>query len=354
VRSIARLAILVEPAVRCRRAVSDKPFPPSTRRVALARQAGLHAASPIVVAGAAAAAIALAVAAARFALGDAIVAACRSAAGLASLSSGETSVLGFGAVAHTVLAIAAPLVVAGALAAIVVHLAQTRRLWNPRRQIDRAPALDGGPAARARGAAFDLLAVAVVGAVGLGWLWLVAPRLATLVELPPREMLGATGAIGASFIATIAIAWIAIGVLDALARQLALGHALAMTTAEKREDDRMASADPRWARQRALLAGEGSLTGVALSNTVAGAAVVILGDDLAIAIAWDPTRRPIPTRVAVGRRARATQLVGLARRHRVAVHRDPDLARALGDGEGPVPESRWRALADVLAAVRRA
>ena len=81
---------------------------------------------------------------------------------------------------------------------------------------------------------------------------------------------------------------------------------------------------------------------------------MILGDDLAVAIAWDATRRPIPTRVAVGRRARATQLVGLARRHRVAVHRDPALARALGDGEGPVPELRWRDLADVLVAVRHA
>jgi flagellar biosynthesis protein FlhB len=320
-----------------------------------------------------AAAIAIALSAARFALADAIVAACRSAAEVAPLhpgdagwlhgdprelgggaASGDASALAFGAVTHTVLSIAAPLLVAAALAAILAHLAQTRRLWNPRRKIERAPALEGGPAVRARGAAFDLLAVGGFGAVAFGWIWLVAPRLATLVELEPREMLGAAAALGASFIATIAIAWIAIGVLDALARQLALGTALAMTTAEKREDDRMASADPRWARQRALIGGDASMTGVALSNAVASSVVVILGDDLAIAIAWDPTRRPIPTRVAVGRRARATQLVGLARRHRVAVHRDLALARALGDGEGPVPEIRWRTLADVLAAVRRA
>ncbi|MEO8554695.1 MAG: EscU/YscU/HrcU family type III secretion system export apparatus switch protein, partial [Kofleriaceae bacterium] len=179
--------------------MSDKPFPPSARRAALARQAGLHAASPIVVAGAAAAAIALAVSAVRFALGDAIVAACRSAAWHGA-TAGDPSTLGVDAVAGTVLAIAAPLLVAAALAAVLAHLAQTRRLWNPRRQIDRAPALEGGPAVRARGAAFDLLMVAVVGAVGLGWVWLIAPRLATLVELEPRAMLGAAGALGAGFV----------------------------------------------------------------------------------------------------------------------------------------------------------
>ena len=60
--------------------------------------------------------------------------------------------------------------------------------------------------------------------------------------------------------------------LDALARHLELGNALAMTTTEKREDDRLSSADPRWARQRALAAGDASSEGVALSNAVAACA----------------------------------------------------------------------------------
>ena len=161
----------------------------------------------------------------------------------------------------TMLAIAAPILAAAALAALLAHLAQTRALWLPRRRIDHAPALDRGPAARARSAAFDLLAVAVAGAVAFGWLWLFAPRIARLVELEPRAMLVAVGALGASLVATIACTWIAIGVLDALARHLELGNALAMTTAEKREDDRLASADPRWARQRALAAGDASSEG---------------------------------------------------------------------------------------------
>jgi flagellar biosynthesis protein FlhB len=331
--------------------VSEKPFPPSPRRLALARQAGLTAASPVLVAGLAAAAVAIvvvAVAGSWSALGDAVTSACTFGGG------GGGPLVSAVGLPRVVLTLAAPILVAAALAALVAHLAQTRALWLPRRRIDHAPAVDRGPAARTRSAAFDLLAVVVSGAIAFGWLWLLAPRIARLVELEPRAMLVAVGALGASLVATIACTWIAIGVLDALARHLELGNALAMTATEKREDDRLSSADPRWARQRALAAGDTSSEGVALSNAVAACAVVILGDDLAVAIAWDATRRPIPTRVAIGRRARATQLVGLARRHRIAVHRDAALARALGDGEGPVPDTRWRDLADVLVAVRHA
>ncbi len=302
----------------------------------------MTAASPMLVAGLACAAIAIVVSVGRFALGDAIAAACN---GAATLPAARSLVM-------QVLAIALPLVGAAAIAAIAAHLAQTRALWLPRRTIRDAPALDRGAVARTRSTAFELLAVMVIGAVGFGWLWIFAPRLAVLFELAPGEMLRASAALGASFLAALAIAYLGIGVVDAVARQIELANALAMSSTEKREDDRLTSADPRWARQRALLARDTASEGAALAAAVAGCAVVILGEDLAIAIAWDATKRPIPTRIAVGRRARATQLVGLARRHRIAVHRDPDLARALGDGEGPVPETRWRTLADVLVAVR--
>ena len=322
--------------------MSDKPFPPSARRLALARQAGLTAVSPLLVAGLACAAVAIVVSVGGFALGDAVSAACR---GATALPDARTLV-------RQILGVALPLLGAGAIAAIAAHLAQTRALWVPRRSIPQAPTVDRGAGARMRGTAFDLLAAAVVGAVAFGWLWMLAPRLALLFELAPGDLLRASGALGASFIAALAIAYLGVGVVDAVARQVELAGALAMTSAEKREDDRLTSADPRWARQRALLARDTASEGAALAASVAGCAVMILGDDLAIAVAWDATRRPIPTRVAIGRRARATQLVGLARRHRIAVHRDPELARALGDGEGPVPEARWRALANVFAALR--
>jgi flagellar biosynthesis protein FlhB len=323
--------------------VSDKPFPPSARRLALARQAGLTAASPMLVAGVACGAVVLAISFGRFGLGDLVASACN-AAGTHDLDPASAAMR----IAGTVLAVAAPIVLAAALAAVLAQLAQTRTLWVPRRRIPHAPALEAGSATRARTTAFELLATTTIGAVTFGWLWIFAPRIATLVELDASAQLAALGSLGVSVLAAIAIAWIALGVLDALAHHVALATALRMTATEKREDDRLASADPRWAQQRALLARDGTV-----SNAVASCAVILLGDDVAVAIAWDAVRRPIPTRVAIGRRARSTQLVGLARRHRIAVHRDAALTRALADAEGPVPESRWRELADILVAVRQ-
>lgn len=314
----------------------------------------MSAASPVLVAGMALAAVVLAIVYARFVLGTSITAALDSAArGTASFSDAaiarDATVAARSAV-DSLLAIATPIVLAAAIAALLVHLSQTRTLWFPRRRLDNAPALDNGPITRVRTATFELASATVIGGGTFAWLWTFAPRIATLVEQEPRAMLAGFGSLGVSALAAIAIAWVALGILDALTRQLALANALRMTAAEKKEDDRHGAADPRWARARSLL--DRAPEGEALSNLVAGSSVVVIGDDTAIAIAWDAILRPIPTRVAVGRRARATQLIGLARRHRIAVHRAPQLAHALAGDDGPVPEAQWRALAEILAAVR--
>jgi flagellar biosynthesis protein FlhB len=315
--------------------VSDRPFPPSSRRLALARRAGLTAASPVIVG-----AFALATIAVVLALGRGLVGGLADA--VAAASEGRVS-LGVDDVAIAVLALAAPVLGATALVAAAAQLTQTRAVWIPRRRVDGAPSIDAGPTARTRHAAIDLASAAVLGAVVLGWLWLMAPRLAALVELEPTSALRAAVALLASAVAAFAIAWLALGVIDAIARHVEVAYALAMTPAEKREDDRLAAADPRWARERAALA----------RPSLDGATVLILGDGAAAAIAWDPRRRPVPTRIAVGQRAYATQLLGLARRHGVPVHRDTALAAALADSEGPVPVAHWHVLASVVAALRR-
>jgi flagellar biosynthesis protein FlhB len=64
-------------------------------------------------------------------------------------------------------------------------------------------------------------------------------------------------------------------------------------------------------------------------------------------------RRPVPIRTAAGRDARATQLVALARRHRIPIHRDSSLAISLAEADGAVPEAHWPRLAEIIAAVRR-
>lgn len=379
-----------------------RPFPPSPRRLGLARQAGLHAASPVLVAGVATGGAALALgafgaAAARRASGW-VEAACRDAVDAApawsaraadavtadarvlGLDAGErhetasagatgvtnatgtsspttataaTTAAGSGAtpglttvlvtpggVMPAVIELAIPLLAAIALAALVAHLAQTRAPWLPRRRIRDAPVLPGGPGARVRHAALALAGAATVGSLVVAWLWLVAPRLAALPTLP----LAGAGLV-ASAVATFAIAWVAVGVLDALLRHLELAGALRMTASERREDARAAGGDPRWRTLRRRLAAEASP-----QDAVAGATFLLLGDDTAVAVAWDALRRPVPMRMATGRGARATQLLALARRFRVPVHRDPHLASALVVGEGAVPEAHWPRVAELVAA----
>lgn len=313
---------------------SHRPFPPSPRRLALARAAGLHAASPILVGALACSAAVIALAAlghvtsAR--LGEWIAAACDGRA---------TAALGPGELAGAALETATPILVVSALAAVTAHLAQTRALWLPRRRLPNAP--QRAPRRGTR-ASLDLASAAVIGAVAFGWLWRIAPRLGGLTRSP-----GAGGLLIASFACAIAVARVALGTIDALIHHVQLTRSLRMTATDRRDDERLAGADPRWRARRASLAN-----GPSTRDAVAGASLVVLGDDAAVAIAWDPIHRPVPVRTAAGRAARATQLLGLARRHAIPVHRDVALAAALADGEGPVSESLWPRLAEITAATR--
>jgi type III secretion system FlhB-like substrate exporter len=118
-----------------------------------------------------------------------------------------------------------------------------------------------------------------------------------------------------------------------------------MTAAEKRADDRLAAADPRWRERRNQLTRE-----PAPSAAVAKAALLLVGDGAAVAIAWDPIHQRIPHRTATGHGPHALQLLGLARRYRIPVHRDAALVRDLVEQRGDVPESSWARLAEIVAA----
>jgi flagellar biosynthesis protein FlhB len=333
-----------------------RPFPPSPRRLALARLAGLTAASPLLVgAGALAAALAVAVLLAERAatrIGAWIVAAVSAAdgargSGVASeaasavTSAVASTLLPLGSLAAVTVELVLPLAGAAAIAAFIVHVAQARAVWLPRRRkVPGAPALPREGAARTM---LELAATAAIATLALAWLWLTAPALASLAS-DPRS---AAAAIAGSLV-TLAIGVIALGVLDALLRHRQLVAALAMTHDDKREDDRLAAADPRW-RARRL-----AVQRAPAADLVARAAVVVVGDATAVAIEWDPLRQPVPLRNATGRDALAMQLIALARRHQVPVHRDERLARELAIAEGPVPDHAWPRLAEIVAATRRA
>ena len=347
---------------------SDRPFPPSTRRLALARAAGLTPASPILVGAFACAGAAIALAMAARAMFVRLGASVHSA-----LEAADGSALHAGTnardVVTSIIALALPVLGAIAIAAVLAHLAQTRAVWIPRRRIPNAPIED--PQRGTRGA-MAIVNAGVIALVAVGWLYAMAPRLAALVTtgsldatsdaasmpaLDGAASMPATGAASSawsagallviSFLAALAIAWVALGAIDALVRYAAHTRSLRMTPEEQRADQRLAGADPRWRARREKLA-----RGEPVRDAVAGASVLVLGDGVAVAVAWDPVRRPVPIRTASGRAARATQLLGLARRFAIAVHRDAELATLLATGDGPVPEAHWPRLAEVVAATR--
>jgi flagellar biosynthesis protein FlhB len=253
-------------------------------------------------------------------------------------------------VVSAIIALALPVLGAIAIGAVLAHLAQTRALWIPRRKLPNAPAED--PQRGTRG----VLAIAngaVIASVTVAWLFAMAPRLAALAAqgfntASPIAHVGRAGVLLVlSFLAALAIAWVSLGAVDALVRFAAHTQSLRMTAEEQREDTRLAGADPRWRARREKLA-----RGEPVRDAVAGASVLVLGDGVAVAVAWDPVRRPVPVRTASGKAARATQLLGLARRHSIAVHRDAELAVLLAAGEGPVPQPHWPRLAEIVAATR--
>ncbi len=327
------------------------------RRRALAAAAGLTAASPVLVGGCAFVACALIATM----LGRDLATATGSWFATAARAAADHSPTGaFEATAASawtarVLALALPPSCVLAVAAIAAHLAQTRALWRPRRRIERAPVVPPHPG---RDAIVGIAAMVSVALVALAWLWLGAPRLAALVTAPT-----AAGVAIAAALATFACAWIALGVVDGLVRHADLATALHMTASERREDERIASADPRWRRHRADVAqlerrartraARSSRDLAPRSAEVAGSVLVVVDDDIAIAIAWDPVHRPAPQRAAVGRGRDAAAVVALARHHGVPLRRDPDLAAALAGPPGPLPESLWPRLATAIASVSR-
>lgn len=308
-------------------------MPPTPRRRADARRAGLHAASPWLTGAAAAVGTLVAVAGLAVAIVDrwtaAIASACRNPA---SGSSPLPSLSSITALASPIVAVLA----LTAVIAIIAHLGQTRALWLPRRRIRGAPL---PPRDRGWQMARELAAPSLIGAATVGWLWFSAPQIAALFEQPL-----AAGPLIASAAATLVATWLGLAIGDSVARHLALAGALRMTRAEHREELRRSAADPRWRKLRARLS--------APRDVVASASVVIVDDNLATAcaIGWHPRRQPIPTRIAVGRGAAATAVISLARRFAVPIHRDGELATALGDSEGAVPEALWPRLAEIVSA----
>lgn len=387
--------------------MSDRSLPATPRRLALARKAGAVAHSPTLTtaaawAGALAALIALAprlLEELQRGLRHGLLAASPAAASSASSAAASSTTASAAAVVEGTAAapfapapalasvdqlaalvgdslvaaaqLAAPVALAAALAALVVHLAQTRAVWIPRRALRGAPLPADDLAARAGRGLAQAVRGAALAAAGLGSLIAAAPALAATLILDDGRLLPVTAAVLSSAALAIVAAWVALGAVELVARTLALAAAARMTAEEHREELRASGGAARlWReqRQRASRATFASATSAATTTTttttttspapssradrlaLAGAALLITGDEVCAAIAWHPRRQPAP-RLVLARRGRGVEFIlALARAGGLPIHRAPELAGQLAAlAERPAASSPAPASAASLA-----
>jgi flagellar biosynthesis protein FlhB len=320
--------------------MSDRVFPATPRRRALARRAGVVARSQTLVAGGAwvGAVIGLIVAAGRGrdALGSSLAGAA-SATDASSLGVPTTT-----SIVVAVCALAAPVAIGALAGAVAVHLAQTRGLLAPRRAIPNAPAIEDTVARRAGDVGLGIAHAAIVGGVATGWIWIHAPDLGALAALSPDGALIGGALLAASALAHLAGAIAVAGVIEFGVAALRRRADLRMTRAEADEDARAAGIDPRWPRRRPRNDDA--------ADAVKQARLVVIGDG-AVAIRFEERVAPRPTIVARGRGLDEARLIALARRHRVPLHRAPSLARRLSQlAPGTrIPDDLLHAIADLVA-----
>ncbi|MBL8627252.1 MAG: EscU/YscU/HrcU family type III secretion system export apparatus switch protein [Myxococcales bacterium] len=320
----------------------ERPHPPSPRRRALARAAGRVLVSP---AGAAALALAAGTAATIAVVAGVageLTDATREQLAHATDDGGVARAIdGAGRLPLATLAIVAPIAAAAAIGGLLGQAVLARGLWVPRREVRGAP--DAGAEAttvaeRAGEAALTVARALLVLGVAIAVTVARLPRLAPLAAAPAPA--AAWLGLVATAAATAAVAAIATSLIDVAWRYHRLRSSLAMTTREWREDARESSGDPRWKRA----ARDAQRDDRAL---VADARVVIAGDAVAVALAWQPGSPPRVTHR--GRGLAAHRLRNAARAARVPLHADPALAERLAGGAA-VPEDALPAVAELLAA----
>ncbi|MCE9572180.1 MAG: EscU/YscU/HrcU family type III secretion system export apparatus switch protein [Deltaproteobacteria bacterium] len=291
---------------------------PTPARRDRARRAGFIVASPAWVGAAAWVGGATAIAIGGGAIGGTLLAATRGAV-LGAAEGGAIARAQAIAIADpltAVTALAAPILLAAAGAALLAHLALARGLWQPRRSIAGAPAAASTIGRRAGDAGLAAARAALVLAVALRFAVVHLGDAFHLASAPSSS--SGLGALLAAAGVHVAIAAITVAGLDAIARALRHRADLRMTARERADDDRAAHGDRRFraARRRAARPAD-------------DLALVLLGGDAAIAIAWHPERRPTPI-ISTRARGLATRaLIAQARRRRLDAIHAPALVAAL-------------------------
>lgn len=329
--------------------MSERSHPASPRRLALARAAGWVAHSPSLTTAAAWAGALAALASTAPAQLAAWRALWRQAA--VELSAGEVSGGALALRAASAIAVSAlPVVAVAAVAALAAHLLQVRAFFLPRRRVPGAPTLPRSARRRLGAAAWALARAAALTAVGFAATWASLHELAAW-ESGPAAAVAAAARVALSLAAT----WTALGALELLASALLRRAALRMTASEKRQEVREQAGAGGFPRRRSPAPSEIG----ASRRHLADATVLVLGDAVASAVRWQPSRRPEPEVILVRRGSAVSYAVALARRSEVPVVRSPTLAAQLATAESAegdraeVPAPARAELAELVVAVRR-
>jgi flagellar biosynthesis protein FlhB len=325
----------------------DRSIAPSPRRLALARRAGFIPRSALLVGAAAwaGAVLGLVIVARRGA--DAIDAAIRAGADAAAAPSPDLASVSAAGVVGAIVGLLAPLAVGAACGALALHLAQTRALALPRRDVPGAPRAARGLDRRGADAGLRGARAVLVGGTAVVWLWARRADLVDVAALAPAAGLAAAGALAVSALAHLAAALLVAGALDLGVEVLRHRADVKMTRVEAADDARAAGVDPRWRRERTR--GEPDAA-------IKTARLVVTGDGAVAAVRYHPRVWPRPTVVAAGRGLDGTRVLELARRHRVAIAHAPRVARALAGARSgdAIPDAVTAELAELVAATEPA
>jgi flagellar biosynthetic protein FlhB len=206
---------------------------------------------------------------------------------------------------------------------------------------------------------FDLLkALVKVGVAGLATWSVLGPALDSVLALGESQIWDGL-ALAALLVQRLAI-WILIGfgafaVLDLFYTRSRYERKLRMTRQEVRDELRQREGDPK-VRAR-LRARARELTRLRMIGAVATADVVVTNPThYAVALRYAPAAMAAPQVVAKGRNKLALQIRERARRAEVPIVENPPLAQLLyktAPLNGEIPESLYRAVAEVLAYISR-
>jgi type III secretion protein U len=252
-----------------------------------------------------------------------------------------------------------PALVAAALAAVAVGLAQTRGLVLAPIRVDLSRVASGGSIRRvlsgrtAAEAAQGLLKVALVGGVAALVLRPFAGAVVALTGASPPRVLEAVGRLGGRLALRLGAVALALGAADALLVARRHGRSLRMTRDEVKREHRESEGDPAHKGERQRLHRE-ILEQRMVDEVRKAHFVVVNPDHIAVALRYDADGDAAPVVVAKGERLVAERIKQIAREAGVPIFRDVGLARALvelSEG-GEIPPELYEAVAEILRAVQ--